>query len=954
MTFVEQVDSLWQSVAQTENEAGQWMERIRSEIEICQRLADHRKDKTAEWEKLIAKALKSVRDDLVDGSAGVRAVVEKAEKTLAPIGKELKKYNIYCCGHAHIDMNWLWPWQETVSTTRDTFSTVDKLMESFPQFKFSQDQASTYLAMEEYSPEVFQMLKRRIKEGRWDVTASTWVEGEKNLSSGEALCRHMLYTRRYFKEKFGLPYDYVKIDWEPDMFGHNSMLPAILNRGGVTRYYFCRAGKEPKLFWWEAPDGSRVLAFQDDELWYNGTITPDLTRLLFRFEKATGLKDYLFIYGVGDHGGGPTRRDLVKLIEMQKWPVYPTLKFSKVEDFYTAVEAANPKLPVIKDELNFVFEGCYTSQSSVKRGNRRSENTLPEAEGIALIAGAVAGMPYPVEEIRRGWRHALLCQFHDILPGSGIHATYEYSQGLYQEVAAITESISTRGLRHLASRVNTAAVAGAAIKADGLGAEIGNGLGAGAGDPAVPGGVTAYNEGAPTSQPVLVYNSLAWPRSEMVVAKVWNTGWPHDRIRIRDEEGKIITGQVLGSGDYWGHQFITVGFPARDVPALGYKTFAIEKCAEPVPSKGARIKAREQIWSRPAMEQQSVTLENEYLTVEVESASGAIAHLVDKETGVDYVPAGERMGLLELWQEAPHGMSAWVIGQITGITKFTDGGTLDVTHRGPHRAGVVSRRKFGESSFSLEITLDAGSRQVEFSLSVDWLERGTPHKGVPMLKVAFPVAVKDPEALFEIPFGSIGRPADGAEVPALKWADLSGSNGREQIGVTLVNADKYGHSADGNTLRLTLLRSSYDPDPLPELGAHHVRFALAPHLGAVNVSSAARVGWGFNAPLTAVSTDAHKGDLPAVNGFVRVEPENVMLAAVKKSEDSDAIILRLFEMEGKKTEAHVNINTLVKPDAPAVECDLMEQPLTKSTARMADGVLKVKLPAHGIATVKVG
>jgi len=953
MSFAERMDAVWQKVEGLRSDAAEWMERIRAEFDLAQEFVESTEERR-KYAGLVEEALSGFESALSSG-ASLKDAVEQAEKALEPIGQELRKFTIHLCGHAHIDMNWLWPWQETVSTTRDTFSTVDRLMQSFPDLKFSQDQASTYVAMQQYCPDIFEMLRKRVAEGRWEVTASTWVEGEKNLASGEALCRQMLYTRRYFKENFGLPYDAVKIDWEPDMFGHSRMLPAILNRGGVRWYYFCRGGKEPKLFWWQAPDGSRVLAYQDNEHWYNGFIGPHITKMVLRLERETGgLKDHLYLFGLGDHGGGPTRRDLHRYVRMSRWPIYPTLKLSRVQDFFAAVEAAGLDLPVIEDELNFVFEGCYTSQSSVKRGNRVSENELVRAETAAVIAKALAGIPYPQDALNDAWRRTMLCQFHDILPGSGVHATYEYSSALYQEVAAVTESVITRALRQVAAKADTASIVGLPPEPDGEGSEFGDGLGAGAGDTSLPGGVTGYNAGAAGAQPFIVFNPLPWDRSELVVAKIWNTGWAHDRILVRDSEGNTVPGQVVGTGNFWGHDFISVAFPAKDVPATGYRIYGVERSFAPVPAEGVSVTAAPVIMHTPRTEKPIVTLENRHLRVQVESSAAAVVSIVDKATGVEFVPPGGRLGLLEYVHEAPNPMSAWTIGQLLTVDPIADSWALEVRQRGPHRASVVCRRKYRNSTFALEIGLAEDSRQVEFSLDVNWLEMGSPETGIPQLRVAFPVNVTNPRARYEVPFGSIERPVGPQEVPALKWADISGDCGGQKAGITLLNADKYGHRAEGNVLHLTLLRSSYLPDPLPEMGQHVIRWAVQPHLGDCSVSEATRAGWAFNAPFTVASTDAHRGDEPNTQGFIRCETGNVMLASVKKAEDSDALILRLYEMEGQAVRAAVRLSRVVPPSARAVETDILEQPLERSSATFQNGLLEVDVPAYGIVTVMVG
>jgi alpha-mannosidase len=254
----------------------------------------------------------------------------------------------------------------------------------------------------------------------------------------------------------------------------------------------------------------------------------------------------------------------------------------------------------------------------------------------------------------------------------------------------------------------------------------------------------------------------------------------------------------------------------------------------------------------------------------------------------------------------------------------------------------------------MTISLRAGEPWVDFALDVNWLERGSPELGVPMLKVAFPLALTDGHATFEVPFGYVSRPTDGGEVPALTWADLSGSGRQLAVGGTVLNDSKYGYDVTADTIRLTLLRSTYDPDPLPELGAHHIRFALMPHVGDWTPSIATRAGQAFNHPFAAVATDLHEGSLPPAHGFVSVEPANVLLSALKKAEDSDALIVRLYELEGRETRARIKLPPLAAPDSPCVEIDLLEQPLSENTAKMRRDTVEVTVPAFGIASVRIG
>jgi len=390
---------------------------------------------------------------------------------------------------------------------------------------------------------------------------------------------------------------------------------------------------------------------------------------------------------------------------------------------------------------------------------------------------------------------------------------------------------------------------------------------------------------------------------------------------------------------------------AEDVPATGYKVYAIDSGIAPVREEGAKIDR-----SLPEGTETMITeindgwMENEFLRVEVDHASGAIKHLIDKATGFDFVPEGKLLGLIEAYQEVPHGMTAWVIGQIKEVEKLDSGWSTHVVLRGPNRVAFKADRTYRDSRMSLEIGLNAGSRIVDFKLNLHWVERGTPETGVPMLRVAFPVNVENGVPTYEIPFGSQKRKQSQQEIPALKWADLSD----EKRGLTLVNAEKYGHSCVDNTLRLTLIRSSYEPDPLPEIANHEIRFAVIPHIGPLEVPAAIRAGESFNSPMAVVSAPVQKGNLPAEKSFVECLTPNVFISAVKKAEDSEALVIRMFECEGKETAAKIRITDLVKPGSKAVETDVLERPLAKNSAKMDGDVLTVTVPAFGQATVKIG
>ena len=390
------------------------LKRFFSQLEFANQLLGLHKDKTSEWQDLIISAGELVKEGLQKNTVDVEDLITKGEEQLGPISSTAKEYKLLCISHAHIDMNWQWSWPETVSVTNDTFTTMLDLLDEYPDFIFSQSQASVYRIIEKYNPEMFLKIKKRIQEGRWEVTASQWVEGDKNMSNGESITRHMLYTRAYCKEKFGLGSDDITLDFEPDTFGHPATLPAILSKGGIRYYYHCRGSRGPFLYWWVGQDGSRLLTLNGMP-WYQ-TITlsnrkqqlqPTIVEPLIEFKRATGLKILPVLYGVGDHGGGPTRQDLELLVEMKKWPVYPKIEFSSLHNFFRLAEADAKIVPEISGERNFVFTGCYTSQARLKLANRQGENLLYTAESAAAISTRLTGSGYPTCNLTDAWKMIL-------------------------------------------------------------------------------------------------------------------------------------------------------------------------------------------------------------------------------------------------------------------------------------------------------------------------------------------------------------------------------------------------------------------------------------------------------------------------------------------------------------------------------------------------------------------
>ena len=290
-----------------------YLRRIISEALFAIQLSGERQ---GEFDALIDESLRVMENALQTEGAISRQAAMQAEDALLPISSAAKEYEILCAAHAHIDMNWMWTWHETVGAALATFRTMLDLMREYPHFTFSQSQASVYRIVEEYDPEMMKEIQERIREGRWEVTATAWVETDKNMPSTESLLRHIRETRDYLKDVWGVPAKALEIDFSPDTFGHSANVPEIDSYGAVKYLYHCRGlDEEHVLYRWRGISGKEVLAYREP-YWYNSGITPDIgCGLLDRLKKCAGLKTGLIVYGVGDHGGGPTRRDVERILD---------------------------------------------------------------------------------------------------------------------------------------------------------------------------------------------------------------------------------------------------------------------------------------------------------------------------------------------------------------------------------------------------------------------------------------------------------------------------------------------------------------------------------------------------------------------------------------------------------------------------------------------------------------
>jgi alpha-mannosidase len=938
--------------------------RIKVQLEFAEALAAQ--DGKETWIKLTNSAAAKV-GEFEGNLSQLDELAEDVEALLEPIGKAAKENTIHCVGHGHIDMNWMWSWPETVAITHDTFASILSLMDKYPDFTYSQSQASVYALVEKYHPQMFEQIQRRVKEGRWEVTATHWVEGDKNIASGEALAHHLLYTRHYFRDKFGLSPEDCPLDWEPDTFGHANTIPGILAQGGVKYYYSCRTGgghdhprvgeERPPVFWWESPDGGRILVNRETT-WYNSyvNIGENVALAALPFFRSTGLQDWLNIYGVGNHGGGPSYKEIEWLHELQSYPIYPTLKFSLAKTYFDTIAASGIEFPVIDHELNYEFTGCYTSQSAIKRANRFGEAFCVEAETLMALTETSA------PNLRDAWLNVLFNQFHDILPGSGVAATREHAVSLFQETGAITGAIKREAFKKIALELDTFALLPESAEAtQAREAPLNILFEAGVGQSAGQTGISQASGAGWKFHPVVIYNPCAWTRSELVEVDLWDSALEPGKIVARDENGDQYPTQVTyrspGYWTDWQHIKTTVLFPAVDIPPLGYKTFLF--CS-----------------GTPNVEVPQVTpldytrLETPDLILAFDRYGSGLSNVVDKRQSES--PVLDGFGRWTKTHELPRGMTSWVIGgepepgQDLQPAHFHIGNLIQNegtgAPRGTNFAYIVHqdlRVPGSKSKVSVKAYVQALSPRVDFVADIDWREIGDQESGIPGLAIDCDmVGFGETPVRFHTPFGSVLRaPSEpNVEVPSLSYAHVEGPNEGEGVAFshTLVTDWVYGFSMDWAGPKMRVLRSSFDPDHAPEVGKSRLRYSIVFHDGPVGAADLTRIGEAQNHPLIPFAAPLQSGTRSTKASYAEVLSPNILLSTIKPAEDSDGIVLRLTEHEGSDTLAQVRLAPeLLRGRASAMVVDFIERE-TGELAVVDGEVLRVRVQANRTVSVLIG
>ena len=762
-------------------------------------------------------------------------------------------HQLSAIGHAHIDTAWLWPLRETIRKCARTFSTALDYMDRYPEYVFGCSQAQQYAWMKAYYPTIYQGIREKIERGQWEPIGSMWIEVDCNLASGESLIRQILHGKRFFKEELNFSTHDV---WIPDVFGYSAALPQIFTGCGVDFFVtqkisWSQFNKFPHhTFLWEGIDGTQIFTHFPPADTYNATMdAKTLTFNVENFKEHGRATRSLYVYGFGDGGGGPSIQMLEHARRMRDLDGLPKVQLEKVTDFAAKVKEDAIDLPVWVGELYLeLHRGTYTTQGRNKRGNRKSEFLLRDAEFFDALSSVLA--PDRVETavnpdraiydvtglnatdnhcharaLERAWRLVLLNQFHDIIPGSSIGWVYEDSTRDYQTISELGESVVASSLAAVDALIDTAGF----------------------------------------KEPVCINNTLNFERNEVI---------------------------ELASG----------ALAKVCVPALGYKVVDFAELTQ----------TQNQGWVSVQETVGEIIIENGLIRLTLGADGLIKSLCDCAAGGREVLAAAGEGNLFQIHPDEPNMWDAWDIDvhYKERVQDLRAVDRIEVVESHPLRAKVRIERSFGKSRIVQDVIVVADSKRVDFVTEIEWQETHKLLKvAFPVNVLSSRATYEIQFGHVERPTHyNTSWDLARFEVCAQKWADLSEAD----YGVALLNDCKYGYDIYRNVMRLSLLRSSTAPDPTADRGHHVFTYALLPHEGDLRQGRVIEEAYQLNVPLRLDPLSMHPGTLPLEHSFFETDRPGVIIESVKVAEDGQGIVVRLYEAYGSRGPVRLTANLPVQ------------------------------------------
>ncbi|GLY78928.1 alpha-mannosidase [Actinoallomurus iriomotensis] len=823
-----------------------------------------------------------------------------------PIGRATRG-PLHMIGNAHIDAVWLWPWQEGFQEARATFrAALDRIAE-YPDFVFTCDSIGYLAWIEEHDPELFDALREQVHAGRFEIVGGWWVEPDCNIPGGEGFVRHALYSQRFLADRFGRM---ASVGCNVDPFGQNAVIPQLLSKSGMESYAFMRpqpheAELPGPTFWWRSADGSRVLTYRIPHEYCSpaGHLGTHVGKALAQLPHTT--EPLMCFYGVGNHGGGPTRANIDSIVELNGSDQFPRMIFSTVGAFFD--DARDGDLPEYTGEIQPHGVGCYSAHSGIKKLIRTTEHALAAAEKWAAIAGEVAAMPPVTGEFETAWRQVLLNHFHDTAAGTALPSAYDDARDQLGEARSIAARLQNRAIQSISRQIAVAPEEGMA--------------------------------------PLAVFNPHPWPVATTVEVEFGAQLGRGAIVAVDDADRRVPVQPARSSTVCGGRRVLVVPV---ELPPLGYRLYRLY--ADPV--------------SGPVAERGTV-LENEHLRAEIDPETGWLSSLVHKASGVDLIDGeAARAAHAAVLDDPTDTWGHSVVSYRDVIGRFTPT-SVRVVESGPVRHVVRVDSAYGSSTMREDYVLVAGARHLEVRVTVDWHERLRMLKlRFPTALTGVTATHAIPYGHLErVPDGhetvshtwvdvSGETPAGPAGLSVLNDAKYGGDVSDGDIGVTVLRSPPYAW---------------HTPEPLPEdgdfeamdQGVQRFTYRLLPHDGDWRAAGTPRAAAELDQLPVALLESFHDGPLPQHRSFADAsDAGNVVITVVKRAEDGDGHIVRGYETDGAAATATVHlpflrrtviaefdpheIKTLFVPDdrrLPVVETDLLERPLSESEDRAEDTIL---------------
>jgi alpha-mannosidase len=773
-------------------------------------------------------------------------------------------------------------------------------MDQYPEYKFMSSTPLLYQFVKEDYPEIYEKIKARISEGRWEADGGMWIESDCNMVSGRSLSRQFLYGKRFFQSEFAVD---SKILWLPDAFGYCPSLPQIMKKSGIDYFVSCKMGWNDSnrlpndTFYWKGIDGSEILSHMITTTYprqsvtsyatdYNGQLFPETVMGAWNTYRQQDIsKDVLITFGYGDGGGGPTKEMLENQRRMSKGiPGCPKTNIRSVGQYFNDLSSeieSGKKLPKWSGELYLeTHRGTYTSMARNKKSNRYCDMLLGKAEKLASLDMLISDKKYPQEILEKHWKTVLMNQFHDILPGSSIKEVYEVTKEEYEFVENDLEGMNKKLLTSIVENISA------------------------------------------KEKTLVLFNSLGFERSDIVEIE----GDFDDNINLLDiEDDRKIEVQKSSKG---------IVFYAERLPSLGYKKYSI-------------VSARDKSFDDELFYMNVSSFENKYYKVKLDE-SGAFKSIYDKTMGREIIKEGQLANRLVCYENKPHIYDNWNIDANYREKSWDidDLISIDVIEDGPVRKVLQIKKGILDSTVVQDIILYRDSRRIDFKTVIDMKMTDV------LIKCQFPLDINTDFGTFETAYGSCRRSSHentswdmaNYEVPGHRWADLSEGN----YGVALLNDSRYGYSIKGNDIALSLVKPGTYPNPDADIEVHELIYSLYSHSNSVLNSDTHKEGEKINEPLKGVLIDERSGKFEENLSFFELDCDNIIIDSVKKCEESDDIIVTCYEHCNRRSKvvfkSYFNISRVW-------ECDLTEKNITEY--EHSDNKIEFDMKAFEIKVFKI-